>query len=106
MLRHVPWMLFIAISTVCALRSGSLVVAISFSWSSVIDAMTFCGVPEPFGMPAALAMSLLVGGVFSSNVNDRSCAAAGRNVQRKRCERAPHTRSGACKSGGGGGARP
>lgn len=74
MLRHVPWMLFMAASTVCALRSGSLVVAMSCSCSSVMVAITFCGVPAPLGMPAALAMSLDVGGVLSSNVNERSCA--------------------------------
>jgi hypothetical protein len=65
--------MFIAASTVVALRSGSFVSAISLSWSSVIDARTFWGVPEPFPMPAAFAISLDAGGVLSTNVKVRSC---------------------------------
>lgn len=73
MFLQVPCTTFIAASTVVALRSGSLVVAISLNWASVIDPMTFWGVPDPFLMPAAARISLDAGGVFSTKSNDRSC---------------------------------
>lgn len=52
MLRAVPAMMFMAASTSLALRSGSFIVAISRSWSWVIEpTFTSLGSPEPFAMP-------------------------------------------------------
>ena len=52
--RAVPATIFIAASMSFALRSSSLVCAISRTWSRVSDAtLVVCGVGEPFATPAA-----------------------------------------------------
>ena len=52
-------MMRIAASTSLAFKSGILVSAISRTWSLVMDpALTVCGVPEPFGTPAAFKINL------------------------------------------------
>jgi hypothetical protein len=71
--RAVPAMISEAASRSFALRSGILVVAISRTWSFVIEAtLTVCGVAEPLGTPAAFLISSAAGGVFVMNVNERS----------------------------------
>ena len=55
------------------LRSGSLVAAISFSWSWVMDPTFLAwGVPDPALIPAAALISSDAGGVLSTNVKERS----------------------------------
>ena len=71
--RAVPSTIFIAASMSLAFRSGSLVVAISRTWSLVsLPTFSLCGTPEPFWRPAAFLMSSAAGGVFVMNVNVRS----------------------------------
>ena len=71
--RAVPSTIFIAASMSLALRSGSLVVAISRTWSLVsLPTFSLCGTPEPFLRPAAFLISSAAGGVLVMNVNERS----------------------------------
>src|SRR5205823_6165916 len=71
--RAVPAMIFAAWSMSCALRSVSLVLAISRTWSQVtLATLVLCGSPEPFSTPAAFSSSFAAGGVFSLKSNDRS----------------------------------
>ena len=71
--RAVPAMIFAAWSMSCALRSVSLVLAISRTWSQVtLATLVLCGSPEPFSTPAALSSRRAAGGVFSLKSNDRS----------------------------------
>ena len=54
-----------------ALRSAIFFSAISRSWARVTEpTLSFCGMPEPLGTPAALISSRAAGGVFRMNVND------------------------------------
>jgi hypothetical protein len=74
MLRAVPSMVFIAASTVLQLRSGSLMVAISRTWSFVtLPTFLRLGSPEPDATPAAFLRSTDAGGVFRMKVKLRSC---------------------------------
>ncbi|MDQ1684940.1 MAG: hypothetical protein QOC82_1677 [Frankiaceae bacterium] len=71
--RAVPAMIFSAASMSFAFRSSSLLCAISRTCARLIDAtFVLCGSPEPYSTPAALRMSRAAGGVFVTNVNDRS----------------------------------
>src|SRR3954451_22682928 len=57
----------------CALRSVSLVFAMSRTWSQVTWAtLVLWGSAEPFSTPAALSSRRAAGGVFSLKSNDRS----------------------------------
>src|SRR5262249_12118446 len=71
--RAVPAMIRSAWSRSLALRSGSLVCAISRTWSRVtVATLVLCGSPEPFSTPAAASSSLAAGGVLVTNVKLRS----------------------------------
>jgi hypothetical protein len=71
--RAVPSTIFIAASMSLALRSGSLVCAISRTWSLVSrPTFSLCGTPEPFCSPAAFLISSAAGGVLVMNVKERS----------------------------------
>jgi hypothetical protein len=71
--RAVPAMIFAAASMSLALRSACLVAAISRTWSIVsLPTLSVCGVEEPLATPAAFLMSSAAGGVFRTNVNERS----------------------------------
>jgi hypothetical protein len=71
----VPPTTFIAASMSLALRSGSLMAAISRSWSCVMVATLPC-LPfgAPLAMPAAFFNNSAAGGVFRMNVKLLSCA--------------------------------
>src|ERR1700691_698292 len=71
--RAVPAMIFTASSTSCALRSASLRSAISRNCASVIlPTLLRLGSPEPFSNLSGWRMSTAAGGVFVTNVNERS----------------------------------
>src|SRR3954447_25454306 len=71
--RAVPRTICSAASRSLALRSASLVCAISRTCSRVtVATFVLCGSPEPFSTPAALSSSRAAGGVLVMNVNDRS----------------------------------
>ena len=71
--RAVPSTIFIAASTSLALRSGSLVLAISRTWSFVIlPTLSLFGLAEPDLRPAAFLISSAAGGVFVMKLNVRS----------------------------------
>src|SRR5680860_944468 len=73
MLRAVPAMICIAPSMSLALRSGSLVSAISRSLAPVIlPTVPRLGTPDPLSIPAAFRMSTAAGGVFVMKVKERS----------------------------------
>ena len=56
-----------------AVRSGIFVVAISSSWARFTrPTLSVLGVPEPFGIPAALRSNTAAGGVLEMNVKLRS----------------------------------
>ena len=68
-----PSTIFIAVSTLLALRSGILVLAISRTWSRLIlPTLWVSGFSVPFLIPAAFLMSSAAGGVLRMNVNERS----------------------------------
>src|SRR5438105_9362256 len=71
--RAVPSTVLIAASSDAAFRSGIFVLAISSTCLRVTFPTLFLlGTPEPFWMPAALNRSTAAGGVFVTNVNERS----------------------------------
>src|SRR3954451_5014343 len=71
--RAVPSTIVMAASMSLALRSGSLVSAISRIWSLVsLQTLSDCGTPEPFAMPAAYLISSGAGGVLVMKVKLRS----------------------------------
>ncbi len=71
--RAVPAMIFDAASMSLALRSTIFCSAIwrTCSWVS-LPTLVVCGTPEPLGTPAAFLISSAAGGVFRTNVNERS----------------------------------
>src|SRR3954451_8617452 len=71
--RAVPAMIFSAASRSFALRSASLLSAISRTCERLIDAtLLVCGSPEPFSTPAAFRISRAAGGVLVMNEKLRS----------------------------------
>src|SRR5690606_26459790 len=71
--RAVPAMIFSAASRLVVFRSGSLVCAISRTWSRVIEPATLrLGVLAPFSSPAALRISAGAGGVLVTKLKERS----------------------------------
>ena len=73
MLRAVPAIMLIALSTDAALRSGIFCSAIFFTCSRVIFAtLVLFGVPEAVSMPHAFLMRTAAGGVFVTKVKERS----------------------------------
>ena len=72
-LRAVPSTVRIAASRLAAVRSGIFMRAISSTCFLVTWPTFFLfGSPDPFSIPAAFLSSTDAGGVFSTNVNDRS----------------------------------
>ena len=73
MLRAVPSMIRIAASRELAVRSGSLVWAISRTWARVtLPILSRCGTAEALAIPAARFRSTAAGGVFTTKEKDRS----------------------------------
>src|SRR5713226_5105387 len=73
MLRAVPSTVRMADSIESVLRSTSLVWAISLTWARVtLPILSLCGTAEALAMPAARFSSTAAGGVFTTNVKDRS----------------------------------
>src|SRR4051812_25228732 len=71
--RAVPAMILAAWSTSFAFRSGSFFSAIWRTWASVIvPTLVRFGSPEPFSMPIAWRIRTAAGGVFVTNVKERS----------------------------------
>src|SRR3954451_955346 len=71
--RAVPAMIFSAAARSFALRSSSLVLAISLIWALLsVATLTVWGVGEPLATPAAFLISSAAGGVFVMKVNERS----------------------------------
>ena len=61
-------------SILSALRSGSFVLAISSSWSRVMEpTMSVTPLAAPLPMPAAFLMRTAAGGVLRTKVKDLSC---------------------------------
>ena len=73
MLRAVPAIMLIAVSMLAAVRSGIFCSAI-FLICSVVIVATFVllGTPEPLSIPQAFLMRTAAGGVFVTNVKERS----------------------------------
>ena len=68
-----PATIFSAASRSRALRSASLVVAISRTWADeMVATFLVCGVGEPLSTPAALRIRRAAGGVLVMKVNERS----------------------------------
>ena len=66
-------MLFMAVSTEAAFRSGIFCVAISRTCFSVtLPIFSLFGVPEPLGIPAAFSSRTAAGGVLVTKVKLRS----------------------------------
>jgi hypothetical protein len=66
-------MIRMAASMECALRSTSFVWAISRTCCRVtFPILSLCGTADALAMPAARYNSTAAGGVFTTNVNDRS----------------------------------
>src|SRR6266550_4665241 len=71
--RAVPSTVLIAASSDAAFRSGSFVLAISSTCFFVtLPTLFLFGTPDPFCNPAALRRRIAAGGVFVTNVNERS----------------------------------
>src|SRR5215475_8238398 len=71
--RAVPAMIRSAMSRSFALRSAIFFSAISRTCARVTEpTLVVCGVPEPLATPDALISNCAAGGVFRTNVNDRS----------------------------------
>jgi hypothetical protein len=71
--RAVPAMIFSAAARSLALRSSSLVEAISRTWADErVATFVVCGVGEPLATPAAFLMSSAAGGVLVMKVKERS----------------------------------
>ena len=66
-------MIFAAWSTSCAFRSWSFFSAISRSWAcESVPTFVLWGSEEPLSRPSAWRISTAAGGVFVTNVNERS----------------------------------
>src|SRR5712692_2715088 len=71
--RAVPSTVLIAASSDAAFRSGILVLAISSTCFLVtLPTLFLFGTPEPFCKPAAFRRRIAAGGVFVTNVKERS----------------------------------
>ena len=74
MLRAVPAIMLMALSTLAAFRSGILVSAILRTCSLVILATLFLfGTPEALSRPQAFLIRTAAGGVLVIKVNERIC---------------------------------
>src|SRR5438270_2991045 len=73
MLRAVPSMVLIAASRLVVFRSGIFILAISSSLArEILPTFSLFGLPDPFSTPAAFFNRSAAGGVFVSNVKERS----------------------------------